>query len=153
MPAVVYAGLILVDIVRYVCSTAARGIIYGGKRKTLVFWCDANFAVCQETRRSTTGWVVTMYGGAVSWSSKKQATAAAASTMEAEYQACGAAAREGCHCSRHSGSLLHCLETFHWYDLSQLVVIIRLHCHCARTERKGRESSTLTFFTTLQGIR
>ena len=35
-----------------------------------------------------------MYGGAVSWSSKKQATAAA-STMEAEYQACGAIAREG----------------------------------------------------------
>ena len=35
-----------------------------------------------------------MYGGAVSWSSKKQPTTAA-STMDAEYQACGAAAREG----------------------------------------------------------
>jgi hypothetical protein len=34
-----------------------------------------------------------MYGGAVSWASKKQSTTAA-STMEAKYQACGAVARE-----------------------------------------------------------
>jgi hypothetical protein len=34
-----------------------------------------------------------MYGAAVSWSSKKQA-ATAVSTMDAEYQACGAAARD-----------------------------------------------------------
>jgi hypothetical protein len=33
-------------------------------------------------------------GGAVSWNSKKQATTAT-STMDAEHQACGAAAREG----------------------------------------------------------
>jgi hypothetical protein len=57
-------------------------------------WCDANFAACTDTRRSTTGWVVVMFGGAVSWASKKQQTVAA-STMEAEYQACGSVAREG----------------------------------------------------------
>jgi hypothetical protein len=34
-----------------------------------------------------------MYGGAVSWRSRKQATTAA-STQESEYQACGAATRE-----------------------------------------------------------
>jgi hypothetical protein len=43
---------------------------------------------------STTGWVITMYGGAMSWSSKKKATTAA-STWEEEYQTCGAAARKG----------------------------------------------------------
>jgi hypothetical protein len=85
---------VLLDVVRYVGRTESRGITYGGKGHPLGFWCDANFAACRDTRRSTTGWVVTMYGGAVSWSSKKQATAAA-STMDAEYQACGAAAREG----------------------------------------------------------
>jgi hypothetical protein len=85
---------VLLDLVRYVGGTASRGITFGGKRQPLGFWCDANFAACKDTRRSTTGWVVTMYGGAVSWSSKKQATTAA-STMDAEYQACGAAAREG----------------------------------------------------------
>jgi hypothetical protein len=85
---------VLLDVVRYVGGTASRGITYGGKGHPLGFWCDANFAACRDTWRSTTGWVVTMYGGAVSWSSKKQATVAA-STMGAEYQACGAAAREG----------------------------------------------------------
>jgi hypothetical protein len=85
---------VLLDIARYVGGTASRGSTYGGKRQPLGFWCDANFAACKDTRRSTTGFVVTMYEGAVSWSSKKQATTAA-STMDAEYQACGAAAREG----------------------------------------------------------
>jgi hypothetical protein len=83
----------LVDVVRHVGYTASRGITYGSRRAPLEVWCDANSAACLETRRSTAGWTVIMYGGAVSWSSKKQATAAA-STMEAEYQACGAVARE-----------------------------------------------------------
>lgn len=83
-----------VDIVRYVGCTAERGITFGHSSVPLEIWCDANFAACQDTRRSTTGWVVVMYGGAVSWSSKKQPTTAA-STMDAEYQACGSVAREG----------------------------------------------------------
>jgi hypothetical protein len=84
----------VVEVVRYVGCTAERGIGFGGSARPVGFWCDANFAACQDTRRSTTGWVVVMYGGAVSWASKKQPTTAA-STMDAEYQACGAAAREG----------------------------------------------------------
>jgi hypothetical protein len=85
----------LLDIVRFVGSTAAWGITFGVKRQPLRFWCNLNFAACQDTRRSTTGWVVTMYGGAISWSSMKQAMAAW--TMDAEYQACGATAEERCH--------------------------------------------------------
>jgi Reverse transcriptase (RNA-dependent DNA polymerase) len=84
----------LVEVVRYVGGTASRGITYGHTKTPVEIWGDANFAACLDTRRSTTGWVVVMYGGAVSWSSKKQPTAAA-STMDAEYQACGAVAREG----------------------------------------------------------
>jgi hypothetical protein len=86
-----YAALL--DVVRYVGATAGRGITYGEGEHPLRFWCDAHFAACQDTGRSSTGWVVTMYGAAVSWSSKKQA-ATAVSTMDAEYQACGAAARD-----------------------------------------------------------
>jgi hypothetical protein len=84
----------LLNVVCYVGSTAERGITFGGTERALGSWCDTNFAVCQDTRRSTTGWNATMYGGAVSWSSKKQPTTAA-STMDAEYQACLAVAREG----------------------------------------------------------
>jgi hypothetical protein len=84
----------LLDVVRYVGSTAHRGVTYGHTGVPVQVWCDANFASCVDTRRSVTGYVVVMYGGAVSWTSKKQPTTAA-STMEAEYQACGAVAREG----------------------------------------------------------
>jgi hypothetical protein len=77
-----------------VWCTASCGITFGHRRPLLEVWCDANFAACQDTRRSTTGWVVVMYGGAVAWASKKQPTTAA-STMEAAYQACGAVARKG----------------------------------------------------------
>jgi hypothetical protein len=45
-----------------------------------------------------------MYGGAVSWASKKQPTTAA-STMDAEYLACGAAAWEGLSLSKALGEI------------------------------------------------
>jgi hypothetical protein len=103
--------LATVDIVAYVEGTASWGITYRGKRQPLGFWCDANFAACKETQRSTTGWVVTMYRGAVSWSRKKQATTAA-STIDAKYQACGAAAWEGMSLRKGLGELALLLADF-----------------------------------------
>ena len=99
------------DLVRYVGCNAARGITFGLSQAPLEIWCDANFAACQDTRRSTTGWVVVMYGGAVSWSSKKQPTAAA-STMDAEYQACGAVAREALSLIKQLNELAHLSNDF-----------------------------------------
>ena len=96
----------VLDVVRYVGGSASRGIVFGLSQVPLEIWCDANFAACQDTRRSTTGWVVIMYGGAVSWSSKKQATTAA-STMEAEYQACGSVAREALSLIKQLEELQH----------------------------------------------
>jgi hypothetical protein len=91
-PSVVHYAA-LVDVVRYVSCTAPHDITYGSRQAPLKVWCNANFAAWLEAQSSTTGWVVIMCGGAISWSSKKQATAAA-STMEAEYQVRGAVARE-----------------------------------------------------------
>jgi hypothetical protein len=45
---------------------------------------DADYAACQDTRKSTSGFVFTMAGCPVSWSSKRQSTVAL-STTEAEY--------------------------------------------------------------------
>ena len=64
----------MLDVVRYVQqvgSTAARWLTYGHAAAPMELKCDANFAACTDTRRSTTGWVATMYGGAVSWESRK----------------------------------------------------------------------------------
>jgi hypothetical protein len=54
---------------------------------------DSDFANCEDSRRSTTGFVFIMSGAPISWSSKRQATVAQ-STMEAEYFAASEAARD-----------------------------------------------------------
>jgi hypothetical protein len=83
----------MLDIIRYVASTAEHGLTYGRSKVPIQIWCDANFAACTDTRCNVSGWVVVCFGGAISWASCKQPTTAT-STMDAEYQACVAATRE-----------------------------------------------------------
>jgi hypothetical protein len=81
-------------LLRYLAGTATYGITYGKPEAGLEAFCDADFAGDVDTRRSTSGFVFTLHGGAVSWVSKLQSTVSQ-STMEAEYQAAGLAGREG----------------------------------------------------------
>jgi hypothetical protein len=102
----------LLVIVRHVGGTAARGFTCKRSTQPLGFWCNANFAACLDTGRSPTGWVVMMYGGAVSCVRNMQATEPTL-PMDTEYQACGATASEGCCPLRHSGICRCCPQTFH----------------------------------------
>ena len=81
-------------VVRYLAGTADYGITFGGAGALLLGYCDADYAGDLDTRRSTTGYVFIMHGGAVCWSSKRQPTVAA-STTEAEYMAAANAVKEG----------------------------------------------------------
>ena len=81
------------NVLRYVSGTLSRGITYCRDAPAYDAFCDANYGGDVDSRRSTTGYVFMMSGGAVSWQSKLQATVAV-STCEAEYQAAGAAIRE-----------------------------------------------------------
>ncbi|KAJ9507318.1 hypothetical protein QJQ45_006294 [Haematococcus lacustris] len=79
-------------VLRYVADSRAEGLVFGAA-EGLVGFCDADFAGDTDTRRSTTGYVFMLHGGAVSWSSRRQPTVAV-STTEAEYMAASAASKE-----------------------------------------------------------
>ena len=72
---------------------SSSGIIFGSSGTAMIGHSDADYAGDRTTRRSTIGFVFTMYGGAVTWISKRQATVAT-STTEAEYTAAAAAVKE-----------------------------------------------------------
>lgn len=54
---------------------------------------DSDWAGCKNTRRSTTGYLTPLFGGAISWRSRLQQTVALSST-EAEYRATTEAGQE-----------------------------------------------------------
>ncbi|OQE71140.1 hypothetical protein PENNAL_c0111G02651, partial [Penicillium nalgiovense] len=81
-------------IFAYLKSDARKGIVYSDKHGLqLRGFVDSDFAGCEDSRKSTTGWVFTLAGGPISWSSQRQKTVAT-STMDAEYIACAEAAKE-----------------------------------------------------------
>eukprot|EP00877_Chromochloris_zofingiensis_P009919 jgi/Chrzof1/5180/Cz15g15040.t1 len=80
-------------VLRYLGGTVDYGITFGSDNSGLIGYCDADYAGDTDTRKSTTGYIFILHGGAITWSSKRQATVAA-STTEAEYMAAAAAVKE-----------------------------------------------------------
>jgi hypothetical protein len=80
-------------VLRYLISHASHGITFRGSDTSLSGFCDADYAADTDTRKSTTGYVFTLNGGAITWSSKRQPTVAA-STVEAEYMSAASATKE-----------------------------------------------------------
>lgn len=81
-------------VVRYLAGTINFGLTFKGSAGlTVLGYCDSDYAADRDTRRSTTGFIFTLAGGAITWSSKRQATVAA-STTEAEYVAAASAVKE-----------------------------------------------------------
>ena len=72
-------------VVSYLSNTRTLGLALGGDRhKPLEMYVDADWAGCDRTRRSTTGYIAKIYSSPINWCSRRQQTTAA-STMEAEY--------------------------------------------------------------------
>ena len=85
-------------VLRYLRGSEDLGIVFRGSKVPnaqvqLTAFCDSDWAANVDDRRSVTGYVMTLCGGAISWKSKKQSTVAL-STVEAEYMAASAAAQE-----------------------------------------------------------
>ncbi|XP_038695478.1 secreted RxLR effector protein 161-like [Tripterygium wilfordii] len=80
-------------IFRYLRGTTDLILCYGGGNLKLTGFSDADWASDRDERKSTSGYVFILSGGAISWCSKKQ-SCIALSTMEAEYVACSVAVQE-----------------------------------------------------------
>ena len=80
---------IVKQVFRYLCGTSDYGLCYQGRPGLdrvldIHGFVDANWDGDLDQRRSTSGYVFNLFGGAVSWMSKKQSVVAL-STIEAEY--------------------------------------------------------------------
>lgn len=71
-------------VLRYLKGTIDKKLVFTNQLDELKGYCDADWASDVDERKSTSGYVFTMQGAAISWSSKKQGTIAL-STTEAEY--------------------------------------------------------------------
>jgi hypothetical protein len=85
-------------VLRYLSGTRRTGIRYSIPKNIdlinqLISFSDADFAACLTTRKSTSGVVLSLNGGPVTWFSRKQSNIST-STTEAEYVAAHDASRE-----------------------------------------------------------
>jgi hypothetical protein len=86
----------LIHVVGYIKNTLDYGLTYSRDFDiSPTAFVDADYGGCKDTRRSTSGYVFTMAGGAVTWSSKRQTTVAL-STVEVEYVAMSRCAQQMC---------------------------------------------------------
>lgn len=92
----------------YLRGTIDQGLVYTKSCDTshsrLWGWVDADYAGCQDTRKSHTGYVLMLNGAAISWKSKRQSTVSL-SSAESEYIAAS-------HCSQEVVYLREILRGF-----------------------------------------
>ncbi|KAL6544029.1 hypothetical protein OROGR_010526 [Orobanche gracilis] len=80
-------------ILKYLKRTKEHMLVYQSDTLCPVRYTDSDFSSDKEKSKSTSGYVFTLGGGAISWRSVKQ-KCIADSTMEAEYVAASEAAKE-----------------------------------------------------------
>ncbi|CAM8906751.1 unnamed protein product [Rhodiola kirilowii] len=73
-------------VLRYVKNAPAQGLFYSSNATLqLAAYCDADWGACPVTRKSITGYCVTLGTGVISWKTKKQHVVSR-SSAESEYR-------------------------------------------------------------------
>ena len=80
-------------IMRYLRGTSKLKLTFGSGKPVLIGYTDSDMAEDVDNRKSTSGYLMTFPGGAVSWQSRLQ-KCVALSTTEAEYIAAAEVCKE-----------------------------------------------------------
>uniref|UniRef100_A0A803MF12 CCHC-type domain-containing protein n=1 Tax=Chenopodium quinoa TaxID=63459 RepID=A0A803MF12_CHEQI len=80
-------------LLRYLLGTSSMALCFGRNEVVLEGFVDADFGGCYDSSKSTSGYVYTIGGTAISWMSKLQ-KCVSMSTTEAEYVAMSEAGKE-----------------------------------------------------------
>ncbi|KAH9689118.1 Integrase catalytic domain-containing protein [Citrus sinensis] len=124
-------------ILRYIKGTSDVALCYGGSEFTVRGYVDSDFAGDLDKRKSTTGYVLTLAGAAVSWVSKLH-TIVALSTTEAEYMAATQACKEVIWIQRLLEEIGHKQEKiFVFCDSQSALHIVRNPAFHSRTKHIG----------------
>ena len=83
----------IVRVLRYLKYTKNYGLHYSRYSAVLESYCDANWISDTNDSKSTSGYLFTLGGAAISWKSSKQ-TCIARSTLESEFIALDKAGEE-----------------------------------------------------------
>jgi hypothetical protein len=124
-------------VFRYLKGTQNQSLTYGGDQEwsdQLATFCDADWA-SNPHRKSISGYIVMLAGGAVAWSSKKQTTIAL-STAEAEYVAATHAAKQILwqRSLLEEASMEQAEQAILWSDNQAAIAIAKNPEHHARTK-------------------
>ena len=124
-------------ILRYIRGTSDIALCYGGSEFTVRGYVDSDFPGDLDKRKSTTGYVFTLAGAAVSWVSKLQ-TVVTLSTTEAEYMAVTQVCKETIWIQRLLEELGHKQEKIYVFVDSQSALhIARNPSFYSRTKHIG----------------
>ena len=99
-------------LLRYLQGTKDLGLTLGGDLTSMQIYCDSDWAADTRDRKSTTGYLIRLGAGLISWKSCKQQSVSVSST-EAEYKA-----------------LAKCLQELMWLRqlFDQMELGVRLPC-------------------------
>ena len=84
---------VIARVLDYLKKIKDLWLYYSGYPAVLEGYSDANWVTSVSDNKSTSGWIFTLGGGAISWASKKQ-SCISHSTMESEFIALASAGKE-----------------------------------------------------------